>query len=62
MYQTKVTEIWHPEDYAYPLGQFNGKVKNDDWQKLLKYFDTREERALLKGFSGEEKTFLEEGA
>jgi hypothetical protein len=61
MHKTKVTGIWHPGDYAYPIGQFNGNVKLDDWQGLLKYFDAREERTLLKGSSAEETTGLEGG-
>lgn len=52
MYKAKITEIWHPEDYAYPLGFHNGRVKADDWQELVAYFNQSDESRLLKGPSG----------
>lgn len=34
----KVSGIWHPEDYAFPVGQYNGRVKTGDWQGVLNSF------------------------
>lgn len=52
MHKTKIMGIWHPEDYAYPLGLHNGHVNPDDWQAMEEYFQQRDEYRLLRGISG----------
>ncbi len=41
MYNIKVkaSSFWHPVDYAYPEGHYKGRVKIDDWQNVLNYFE-----------------------
>lgn len=38
-HRMKIKGGWHPGDYAYPEGQYNGRVKSKDWQELLEYFN-----------------------
>ena len=37
-HKMKIKWRWRPDDYAYPEGQYNGRVKSRDWQDLLAYF------------------------
>ena len=38
MHHVKISGIWHPEDYAYPEGCYNGRVELGDWQGVMDYF------------------------
>ncbi len=38
MHHVKISGIWHPEDYAYPAGSYNGRVELGDWQGVMDYF------------------------
>ncbi len=40
--QVKIKNIWHPEDYGYPLGSTIGKLKPDDWTEVLEYFNIKD--------------------
>jgi hypothetical protein len=57
MYKAKLTDIWHPEDYAYPLGYFNGRLKIADWQEMIEYFAKRGECSFLKNVEDKNCTF-----
>ncbi len=45
--QMKVKNIWHPEDYGYPLGSTIGKLKIEDWNQALEYFNIEEGSAKI---------------
>jgi len=40
--------IWHPEDFGYPDDYTIGKLKQEDWRTLLKYFEKCPEFPALK--------------